>query len=289
MDFWSVALPGLSAGAVYGLLAVGLVAVYTATRVINFFQGLLAALAVYVFVALDGSGVSVALAVTITIVLIALVSGGAQALVVARAEKHGELNAVLATVALMVIGAAAIRLIWGPRAPVFHEFLPSDSFEFAGSRVNTMHVIVVAVALAAAGLFAALMRYTSLGLRIRGAADNPVASQLGGSRPGVIAFSVWIASGALAAISGLLVGHLLSPSPEMAMGVLIKGFTAAAIGGFASPGLALTGALALGGIEGFVAYYLGTAVQDAVPLIVLLALLIVRPSGLARAKVVRAA
>jgi branched-chain amino acid transport system permease protein len=271
-------LGGIAAGAVYGLVALGLVVVHSSSNVVNFAQGSLSAIAAYVFIA--GSGMPLALAMVLAVAAAAAVSGLMQATFVSWADRFGSMNALLVTIALLLVADSAIREIWGSRTLTFPRFLPDTSFAMGSVNVSLLDLTVIGVVLVTAVGFWLVMQRTSAGLVIRGTADNPRAATLMGISPKRVSLLVWIVGGALAGIAGLLLGHLITPRPEMGLAIVVKAFAGAVIGGFASPFGALTGAVLLGVTEALTAYYIGSLFQDAVPLVLIVLFLVFRPQGL---------
>lgn len=271
-------LGGVAAGAVYGLVALGLVVVHSSSNVVNFAQGSLSAIAAYVFI--SGSGMPLALAMVLAVATAAAVSGLMQATFVSWADRFGSMNALLVTIALLLVADSAIREIWGSRTLTFPRFLPETSFSIGSINVSHLDLTVIGVVLVTAVGFWLVMQRTSAGLVIRGTADNPRAATLMGISPKRVSLLVWIVGGALAGIAGLLLGHLITPRPEMGLAIVVKAFAGAVIGGFASPFGALAGAVLLGVTEALTAYYIGSLFQDAVPLVLIVLFLAFRPQGL---------
>ena len=279
---------GISIGAVYGIVALGLVVIHSATNIVNFAQGSIAAIAAYVYIGSHRPETPLALLILAAIVTGAVVSALVQVTIVTWAERIGEMNAVMATVALLLVTDGVIREIWGPTTLQFPRFLPEGIIPVGSVQVSRVYLSVFGVVVLAALLFWLLMRFTEIGLVIRGAADNPEASRLMGIEPRRVAATVWAVGGILAAIAGLMIGHLVAPRPEMALGILVKAFAGAVVGGFASPIGALIGAILLGVAEVASGYYIGSLFQDAIPLVLLVLFLVVRPSGLAGTPIQRA-
>ena len=271
-------LGGVAAGAVYGLVALGLVVVHSSSNVVNFAQGSLSAIAAYVFIA--ASGMPLVLAIVVAVLVAAAVSGAMQVTFVSWADRFGPMNALLVTIALLLVADSAIREIWGSRTLTFPRFLPDKSFSLGSVNISLLDLTVIGVVVVTAVAFWLVMQRTSAGLVIRGTADNPRAATLMGISPRKVSLTVWIVGGALAGIAGLLLGHLVTPRPEMGLAIVVKAFAGAVIGGFASPLGALAGAVLLGVTEALTAYYIGSLFQDAVPLVLIVLFLAFRPQGL---------
>lgn len=270
---------GIAAGAVYGLIALGLVVIHSSSNIVNFAQGSIAAIAAYVFIGAPSQMPLIA-KILLVIVVAAVIAVLIQVTVVTWASRFEPMNAVLATVALLLITDSVIRYIWGPTTLTFPRFLPSHKVSVGPLDISVLSLTVIGVVVVTAALFWAVMQYTSVGLIIRGTADNPKAARLMGISPAKVAIAVWIVGGVLAAIAGLLLGHLVTLRPEMGLNVLIKAFAGAVVGGFHSPLGALSGAVLLGITEALTAYYIGSLFQDAIPLLLLILVLTLKPSGL---------
>jgi branched-chain amino acid transport system permease protein len=271
-------LGGVAAGAVYGLVALGLVIIHSATNVVNFAQGSLSALAAYVFI--SAADLPTPVAVVLAVAAGAAVAALLQVTVVSWAQRFGSMHALLVTIAMLLVADWAIRRIWGSRTLTFPRFLPDRTIHVGSLSLSVLDLAVIGVVVVAAGVFWAVMNHTSAGLVIRGAADNPQAARLTGINPEKVALMVWVAGGALAGIAGLLLGHLVTPRPEMGLAIVVKAFAGAVIGGFASPLGAILGAVLLGVTEALAAFYIGSLFQDAVPLVLIVLFLAFRPSGL---------
>ena len=133
-----------------------------------------------------------------------------------------------------------------------------------------------------AGLYA-FFRFTTLGLAMRAAAQNPVSSRLCGIRVGWMLAIGWGLAALVGAVAGMMVAPKVFLDPNMMAGILIYAFASATLGGFTSPGGAVVGGLIVGVIENLVGAYvwfIGTELKLTVALAVILVVLVVRPSGL---------
>jgi branched-chain amino acid transport system permease protein len=280
--FVDLTLNGIAGGAIYAAVALSLVLIWRATRILNFAQG--AMLMVTTFIATSvlsaGGGYWLALAV-------ALVSGFVLGAVVERVlirhiEGGPPLNAVVVTIGLFVLLVAAAGMIWGGNPRSFPPAFDIRGYEIGSHRVlfspNDLF-IVLAVGVVVVALVV-LFRFTSLGLRMRAAAFAPEVARLLGVRVSRMFTMGW----GLAAVAGALAGVLVAPSvfvaPNNFDGVLVFGFTAAVIGGLESPPGALIGGLVLGVALSYVSGYLGPELVTLGALVILAAVLMVRPSGL---------
>jgi branched-chain amino acid transport system permease protein len=123
-------------------------------------------------------------------------------------------------------------------------------------------------------------RFTPLGLAMRAAAQNPVSSRLVGVRVGWMLALGWGLASAIGAIAGMMVAPIVFLEPNMMGGILLYAFAGALLGGIDSPGGAVLGGFIVGVLENVVGLYLGTELKLTVALMIIVAVLVLRPSGL---------
>lgn len=275
-------LSGISIGSVYAAVALALVLIWRATRVVNFAQGAMAMLTTYLAYSTirhTGSywaGFAVALAA-------GLVLGAVVERVLIRpVESAPPLNAVIVTLGLLVFLEGLAGYLYGGGFRSFAPALSNTGFRVGHGRIDfsPFDAFVIGSVLGVGALLAVLFRYTSVGLRMRAAAFAPGVARLLGVRVGRMLTLGW----ALAALIGALAGILAAPTQLLYPGtmdpVLVYGFVAAVLGGLDSPVGAVAGGLLLGVLLTYVAGYLSS---DLVPIFALLALVVVlmlRPAGL---------
>jgi branched-chain amino acid transport system permease protein len=279
--FLSVTLNGLSGGMIFAAVALSLVLIWRATRVLNFAQGAMAMFTTYLgfYVLEHGGSYWLAFAVAL---LSGLVLGAFVERVLVRPVENGPpLNAVVVTLGIFIFLQALAGMLFGGRFRSFPTAFDNKNFVVGG--VSTLApfdlFIISAVALVAVLLFL-LFQFTDVGLRMRAAAFEGEISRMLGVRVGQMLTLGW----ALAAVAGSLAGILVAPSvflhPNNMDGVFVFGFTAAVIGGLDSPVGAIIGGLGLGVLLSYVAAYAGGDLQTLSALAVLVFILMVKPSGL---------
>ena len=123
-------------------------------------------------------------------------------------------------------------------------------------------------------------RYTPLGLAMRAAAQNPVSSRLVGIRVGWMLALGWGLASAIGAIAGMMVAPTVFLEPNMMSGILLYAFAAALLGGIDSPGGAVLGGFIVGVLENVIGAFLGTELKLTVALVLIVGVLVIRPSGL---------
>jgi branched-chain amino acid transport system permease protein len=280
--FIDLTLNGISTGAIYAAVALALVLIWRATRIVNFAQGAMLMVTTFIAYAVINATGSYVLGF-----VVALASGFVLGAVIERVlirpvEGGPPLNAVIITLGLYTLLVAAAGMIWGNTPKSFPAAFSIRGYEVGGTRLlfapNDTFIVVVVIAVAL-GL-ALLFRATTLGLQLRAAAFKPEVARLLGVRVGRMFTLGW----ALAAVAGSLAGILVAPSifvgPNNFDPILISGFVAAVIGGLDSPPGAVVGGLLLGLALSYVSGYEGSSLVPLAALVILVLVLMVRPTGL---------
>jgi branched-chain amino acid transport system permease protein len=155
-----------------------------------------------------------------------------------------------------------------------------------GVLLTPANLAIVAVSLAVMALFYVFFRYARLGKALRAACENRVAAALVGISVPFVFSAIWALASVLAAVAGVLLAPLVTLTPDMGI-VAIKGWVAAVVGGFTSLPGAVVGGIVLGVVETVTGSYLSSALKDGVTYLLLIAILIVRPSGLLERRAVK--
>jgi branched-chain amino acid transport system permease protein len=287
--FIDLTLNGISTGAIYAAVALALVLIWRATRIVNFAQGAMLMITTFIASAVIGSTGSYVLGFVVALVSGLVFGAIVERLLIRRVESAPQLNAVIVTLGLYTLLVAVAGMIWGNTPRSF-----PAAFSLRGYRVGGTNLLftpndtfIVLTVLVVAVLLALLFRMTSVGLQMRASAFAPEVARLLGIRVGRMLTLGW----ALAAVAGALAGVLVAPSvflgPNSFDSVLITGFVAAVLGGLDSPPGAVVGGLVLGVVLSYVSGYEGDALVPLAALVVLVVVLMVRPSGLFSATVER--
>jgi len=280
--FIDLTLSGVSSGAIYAAVALALVLIWRATRIINFAQGAMLMITTYI-----GSAVITSTGSYVIGFLAALAGGlvlgaAVERVLIRPVESKPELNSVIVALGLYTLLIAVAGIIWGNTPRSFPNAFSIRGYDIGGTHVlfapDDTFIVLVVVAVAVA--LAALFRWTSLGLQLRAAAFNPEVAELLGVRVGRMFTVGW----GLAALTGAIAGVLVAPSvflsPNSFDPIMIGGFVAAVLGGLDSPPGAVVGAVLLGLVLSYVGGYEGTALVPMASLVVLVLVLMVRPTGL---------
>ena len=280
--FIDLTLNGISTGAIYALVALALVLTWRATRIVNFAQGGMLMITTFVAssaIASSGSyWLGFAVALICGLVLGAVVERG----LMRRVEGGPPLNAVIVALGLLILLQALAGMIWGNTPRSFPPAFSIRGYDIGGTRVlfapnNTFTVLVVVAV--AAGL-AALFRGTALGLKLRAAAFEPEVARMLGVRVGRMFTLGWALAALVGSLAGLLVAPEVFVGPNQFDPILIFGFTAAVLGGLDSPVGAVVGGVLLGLALSYVSGYEGSSLVTLAALVILIAVLMIRPRGL---------
>lgn len=172
-----------------------------------------------------------------------------------------------------------VRLLAG-NSPRSFDLAVARPFRFWGLRVNQEQLIIVATVLASLLAVWLVFRFSKLGRAMRAVADNPSLAASRGIERGKVVAAVWAISGALAALAGVLIGIDTNIEPQMGWNYLLQVFTAAILGGIASPMAAVAGAIVLGLAEEFATLFMAAHYRLIVAFGIMTLLLIVRPWGI---------
>ena len=274
---------GLASGGIYASLALAIVLIYRATQVINFAQGEMAMFTTFVAWSLmNHMSYWPAFALTL---LIAFAGGVLLELAVIRPVQNAPvLTIVIVTIGLLVGINGLARRIWGPEPRVLDSPFPTDPVRVGGIAFSIQDLGTIGVSLAIVVLLWLFFAFTKLGLALRAAALNPAASRLVGVRVSLMLALGWGIAAVLGAVAGLMAAPPLGSFDQNLMApVLLYAFAAAVLGGIDSPVGAVVGGLLLGvtiNLVGTYVDYVGADLRLPVALLIILAVLLVRPAGL---------
>jgi len=286
-QFFQQLVNGLSIGSIYALMAVGYSLVYSIMNFSNFAHGSVIMLGAYFgFFCLSLLGLPFALAFFLAACGTALVAVILERLAYKPLRDR---NAPFLYFIITAMGASifidnGVIATIGPTPKTFPQqllpdFLKSGTIQLGSLNIGKVDVamfVVAAVCLAALVLF---IDFTKMGKAIQATAYNMKASALMGINTSFVIILVFAIGGALAGVAGVLYGMKYQVFPQMS-GITMKSFIAAVFGGLGSLPGALLGSLLLALIETFVSGYLSTQFRDLFSFGILIAMLVIRPSGI---------
>jgi branched-chain amino acid transport system permease protein len=276
-------LSGATTGALYALIALGIVIVNKATGVINFAHGELLMVSGFIAWTLH---VSLALPYSVSL-LLTVAAGFAIGVVTERIAfrplmKADLVSLVLATVGLSFMLKGIARVIWGGKADYlsFPPLTSSDPILVGSIMIIPQQIAVLIGAMVVMVIFAAFFRLTRAGKMMQATADNAKAATLVGIRIDRIYMLSFGTGAAIAAAAAVLMAPLTLLYPDMGFAFFIKGFAAAVLGGLTSLPGAVLGGISIGIIEALAGGYIHSSFIEVSAFIVIMVVLVVRPTGL---------
>jgi branched-chain amino acid transport system permease protein len=272
-------LSGLATGGIYASMGLALVMIYQATHHLNFAQGEMAMLSTYLAWSLVAGGVPYWLAFVIT-VSVSFCFGVVLERVVLRPLGNAPVLAyVMVFLGLVFIFNSVAGWIFSYTIKTFPSPFPAEPL--FGGLISAHELGAMCVTGIVLVILYVFFRHTKLGLAMRAAAQNPVSSRLAGIRVSWMLALGWGLAAAIGSIAGMMVAPVLFLDPNMMQGVLLYAFAAALVGGVTSPPGAVLGGFIVGIVENLAgAYLIGTELKLTVALVVIVGVLVVKPSGL---------
>jgi branched-chain amino acid transport system permease protein len=276
-------LSGLTTGSLYALIALGIVVVNKATGVINFAHGELFMFCGFVAWMLHVQMGVPYLPSLLLAVAFGFLLGVMTDLIAFRPLKNANIiSLVLATIGVAFVLRGTARVIWGGKGD-YLPFPPITSPEpvmIGEIMVIPQQLAVLAGAIVIMVVFAAFFRLTRAGKMMQATADNAKAATLAGIRVDRIYMLAFGTGAAIAGAAAVLMAPLTLLYPDMGFAFFIKGFAAAVLGGLTSLPGAVLGGIAIGIIEALAGGYLHSSFIEVSAFIVIMFVLVVRPTGL---------
>jgi branched-chain amino acid transport system permease protein len=281
-QFLDLTLSGLSQGAIYAAFALALVLIWRSTRVVNFAQGAMGMFTTYLALIAVDAGWPYWAALLLALGSGLLLGAFIERVVIRPVEGGPELNPVIVTLGVFVALQALASLLFGAQYRSF----PAP-FGLSGLQVGSVNVAItpnglftIAAVLITMLALVALFRFTDLGLRLRASAFNGEVSRLLGVPVGRMLTLGWALAAVVGSLSGLLIAGGSLVWPAYMDPLIVYGFVAAVLGGLDSPVGAVVGGVTIGLALSYVSGYAGSELAGMAALIILVAVLLVRPAGL---------
>ncbi len=281
-EFIQIIVSGLAAGSIYALAAVGFTLLWQASQTINFAQGEFVMLpAFFVLVGMTMLGMPLWAAVIFGLVLSLIVLGVMfKKLVVEPMLPHGTLPLVIATIALGLLLKESVKEFYGATAQPFPPVFPQTTFQIAGATVSVQDIANLAVSMLAIGGLQLFLTRTRTGRCMQATAQNPGVAEILGVDVKRMVMYTFLINAALAAIASVLISPIYLAKFSNGETLGLVAFIAAIVGGFNQIRGALVGGLLIGVIDNISAVYISAQYRSAMPLILLIAIIMLRPQGL---------
>jgi branched-chain amino acid transport system permease protein len=281
--FLQQVVSGLATGGIYASLALALVMIYQATDVVNYAQGQMAMFSTYLSWSMMNHGMPYWAAFLATVV-IAFVGGVLiQRIIIRPVQNAPVLTVVIVCIGLLTILNSVAGWIYSYIIQPFPSPFPKKPIRIGHIVLAAHDLGAIGVTLVLLGLIYLFFRFTTLGLAMRAAAQNPGSARLVGIRVGSMLALGWGLAALVGAVAGMMVAPVIFLEPNMMSGILIYAFAAATLGGFTSPGGAVLGGFLVGVMENLAGTYIsfiGTSLKLTVALALIVIVLLVKPTGL---------
>ncbi len=273
-------LAGLATGSIYACLALAVVMIYQAIDHFNFAQGEMAMFSTFVAWQMLDWGFPYWIAFFLAIALSFIGGVLIERIVFKPLQNAPVLSHVVVFIALFSIFNSLAGFIWDFTIKPFPSPFPDR--QMFGTLIGAHQTGMIAVTLLLLGFLYFFFRYTSVGLAMRAAAQNPESARLVGVRVGWMLALGWGMAAAIGAVAGMMIAPVVFLEPNMMLGILLYGFAGAVVGGLNSPGGAVIGGFAVGVVENLAGTFMpgGAELKLTIALVLIVAVLMVRPSGL---------
>jgi branched-chain amino acid transport system permease protein len=271
---------GLTAGAIYALVALGFAIIFNASGAINFAQGEFVMIGAMSAVSLVGLGLPLAAAVPLAICAAAIVALIIERIAIAPARHAGTVTLIIITIGVSLFLRGLAQLVWGKGVHRLPGFSGDDPIALFGATILPQSLWVMAGTAIAVVALAAFFRRTLMGKAMLATSYNRLAAQLVGIDTRAVLFASFGLAAALGAVGGILIAPIAMTSYDSGIMLGLKGFAAAILGGLGSFSGAVAGGLVLGLLEGLGAGFVSSAYKDAIAFVVILAVLFFLPGGL---------
>jgi branched-chain amino acid transport system permease protein len=273
-------IAGLKNGAIYSLIALGFTIVFAATGAINFAQGEFFMLGGMLGVWFLHLGLPLPLALLLSVVTTAGVAALLELLAVRPIADGDPLRIIMVTIGGSVLLRQFAQHVFGPDELALPAFTQGPSVKVLGAAVELQTLWIWGITVVAVIALVVLYRFTMIGKAMRATSIQRDAARLVGINTSSMVTLAFALAGALGAAAGLAVAPLTQTAFDVGAGIGVKGFAAAILGGLGNPLAAVGGGILLGLLESLTAGYVNPLYKDAVSLVVLLAVLFLRPQGL---------
>ena len=278
-----IAVRGIGIGAVYAIIAMSFNVVFSSSGILNFAQGTMFILGGFAGYMVIGESVAswplwpAALLLATVIVAVVVTVQGALTLMPLKdsVEQHSWL---ISTMAVSVILTATLMLVQGPYSWTVQSPIPS--FTIFGMRTPAPYALAVVAMFFWYFVLRWFLNKTLTGLAISAISQDMDAARAAGLRVRRLQLLAFTISGVIVGSAGFIVAPVVTLSADAGMRYVLHGFIAAVVGGIGSNGGAVLGGILLGLLSMFVTFQLGGAYQDILSLVLLVAVLMIRPEGI---------
>lgn len=273
-------ITGLTVGSIYSMVAIGFNIIYNVTEIINLAQGEFVMLGGLVMVSLHVMGLPIYLAFPATVIIVTLVGMLLDRLAIHPIREPSVITLIIATIAASIIIKGIAMFIWGKDPLDLPAFSGRNPIVLFGAVIQPQYFWVIGFLIITVIVLTFFFEKTIIGKAMSACADNVDAASLVGINVNRMILLSFALSAGIGAVAGITLTPIALMEYDRGAMLAIKGFGAVVLGGLGSFPGAILGGLIMGTIESFGAGLLSSGYKDAYALIVLLAVLFIKPSGL---------
>lgn len=281
-QFMQVLLSGLATGSIYALVAIGFTLVWQAAQTVNFAQGEFVMLpAFFVLAAMSLLGLPLWSALIVGLLVSILVLGILfKKLIVEPILPHGGITLIIATMALGILLKESVKEFYSAEAQAFPSLFPSDPISILGAALSLQDMLNLALCLSIVVALTLFLNRTRTGRCMQATAQNPAVAEILGVNVKRMILYTFVINAALAGLASYLITpfYLAKFSNGETLGLIA--FIAAIVGGFNQIRGAFVGGLLIGVLDNLTAAYVTAEYRAALPLVLLIVIILVRPQGI---------
>ena len=272
-------LGGIATGAIYACIALAVVMIYQAIDHFNFAQGEMAMFSAFLTWQMIDWGANYWVAFFVCVVISFIGGIAIERIVFAPLHNAPVFTHIVVFIALFQIFNAGAGFIWEFTIKEFPSPFP-EKLPFDTVLIGPHELGMTLITLIMLGLIFMFFRFTPIGLAMRAAAASPESARLVGISVGWMVALGWGLAAAIGAVGGMMIAPVVYLEPNMMLGILLYGFAGAVVGGLTSPGGAVVGGFLMGVIEPLAGMAIGSELKLTVALVVIVIILVFKPSGL---------
>lgn len=273
-------LTGLTLGGIYALIALGFVTIYTVTGHINFTQGEFVMLGAMITATMVKGGTPLWAAVLAAIVLVGLCGAIFERVSIYPARRASVVTVIIITIGCAVAIRGAALMIWGTQSYPLPAFSGGEPLRLLGATMNPQSLWVLGLSLLVVTLLFLFFERTVMGKALKACAINRLAASLMGISPQRMSLFCFSVSAMMGALAGIVITPMTTATYDMGLMLGLKGFVAAVLGGLTSASGAVLGGFLLGVLEAMGAGLISSGYKDAIAFLIMLLVLLRKPSGL---------
>jgi len=273
---------GIALGSIYALTAIGYTMVYGIIRLINFAHGDLYMVGAFLtLTAITILNLPIAAAMLFGMAGAALFGIAIAKFAYSPVFKAPRISLFLSAIGVAIFLENFAMLVWGPETQSFPEVMTNKIYNFAGFRMSTIQIIIIVVTIILVSVLSYIVKYTKMGKAMRCVSQDMDTARLMGINTNRVVYFTFALGSVLGATAGALVGmYYKAVFPMMGFVPGLKAFISAVIGGIGSIPGAMIGGMLMGVSESLGAAYVSSGYRDAIAFVILIIVLLFKPTGI---------